>query len=1547
MGREALRQRTPLNLGNNIGWTIIPRISQDFYWVGGTGNWDDPTHWSFSSGGPSSGCLPSALDDVFFDANSFTGPGQSTTINVENAYCRSMDWTGATNMPSLAGPMNHNLRLGGSLTFIPAMRNDFEGAWFFESNQAGNTITAATQPFRFDLTFAGASGEWILQDSIYVDWNIFFNSGTLRTNDQAVDCNRFLSEAPTQRNLVLGHSHIYTSARDLRSAIWDVVADNLSLDAGTSTIESRGAYSNLFRHEGQGNIRYHRVIFNALEGRLFSLLEAPSPDVSFDSLFFFQEGFVSGNNTVDYWYLSPGYRYDFVSDVTQTIGTLDANGNCSEGFIYIQTSTLGYTTNFELATDQSFERLYLHGIRQQGIGQLTANNSLDGGGNTNWTFNAGGGRTLYWVGDAGDWNDRASWSISSGGPGGECIPTPIDDVIFDANSFGSDGAQVSDMLNRGGYCRDLRWEGGITQTPRFLPQNIYVHGSLFIASNLEWFVGNTYLSGSGDHTVRTGNVRLRGVLVDGSGTYTLTDALQAELISHIRGTLVTNDQDVTLEHFSANSIENPKRLVLGNTYLTLTGANNSIFTPTFSIYSQGMIIEPGTSTIEFTHPDAGMRVDYALDFHNILFSEPAGRALLRCEAPNFNRIDLYGDGTVDGFFTTDSLFCAPGKTYILSAAETLRINAFWQIIGNNCTPVELRSDVLGTLAQVSMPADATIIADFIQMRDIEAVGGADFRAGARSTDIDNSNRGWLFENAPEYTDTGFLGPDVALCFGEPVTLDAFSFSANESYRWQDGSTNATFEASQTGTYSVVVTFENSCIIRDTIKVVSAQDFRVELPDAPELCLGETLALEADIGIPDATYRWQDGSTSSSLIVAAAGTYTIEVTIGGCLDSDSTTVVANAFPDIELGVDQTGCAGESYTLQSGGPAETYRWQDGSTASTFTLSTSGTYWLEAANGGCASRDSVTFTLVDLGTVSLGADTTICGDFQNFTLQGPGLLGVSYEWQDGSQADTLQPFAPGTYWLEVSVDNCSARDSIQIRQEMVPDFGLQDEYFPCAGDTLLITPSASFDAYQWSDGETDELLVATAAGTYYLDGTLGECVFRDFLEIIPTPIPTIAPLGPDLSPCEGETITLTATTDLGNLQWQDGSTMTTLATSSSGTYWYLADNQGCIASDTIRITFTPGPELDLGSDLQLCAGETALLSTDTAAEELRWQDGSSGSEFEVTATGIYWLEATANGCSSRDSVAVNYVETSSLTLGADTTLCGAENYTLVAELTGANFTWQDGTVGPTFVANTSGSYAVRAELVGCTTADTIVLTFAEVPDLGLAERYTLCDGEELTLTASTGADYYRWSTGTEEPTLTVGAAGNYSLTAVFGECTTEASFTVAEGISTPLDLGPDTTICEKQTLVLAPPISSGVLRWPDGSIQPTFSVTEPGLIIASLEANGCSSQDTIQIAVQRCQAFQAYFPNAFSPNLDGRNDDFRPYIAPSVLVLDYELAIFDRWGAQVFRTEEVSTAWDGRRNGELMPSGVYIYFLRIHYRDDLGENREVLSGDLLLLR
>jgi gliding motility-associated-like protein len=86
---------------------------------------------------------------------------------------------------------------------------------------------------------------------------------------------------------------------------------------------------------------------------------------------------------------------------------------------------------------------------------------------------------------------------------------------------------------------------------------------------------------------------------------------------------------------------------------------------------------------------------------------------------------------------------------------------------------------------------------------------------------------------------------------------------------------------------------------------------------------------------------------------------------------------------------------------------------------------------------------------------------------------------------------------------------------------------------------------------------------------------------------------------------------------------------------------------------------------------------------------------------------------------------------------------------------------------------------------------------------------------------------------------------------------------------------------------------------------------------------------------------FPNAFTPNNDGKNDLFKILNATNLQA--YHLAIYSRWGQEVFETNDFSKGWDGKFNGRAQDQGVYVWFCDYHKN---GVHKES-KGTVTLLR
>ncbi len=98
----------------------------------------------------------------------------------------------------------------------------------------------------------------------------------------------------------------------------------------------------------------------------------------------------------------------------------------------------------------------------------------------------------------------------------------------------------------------------------------------------------------------------------------------------------------------------------------------------------------------------------------------------------------------------------------------------------------------------------------------------------------------------------------------------------------------------------------------------------------------------------------------------------------------------------------------------------------------------------------------------------------------------------------------------------------------------------------------------------------------------------------------------------------------------------------------------------------------------------------------------------------------------------------------------------------------------------------------------------------------------------------------------------------------------------------------------------------------------------------------------------ACNVYIPNAFSPNEDGFNDTFAPFLGVDCQLSAYQLRVYDRWGGLVFESAAPEEAWDGNQGTDPAAIGPYLYVLEYTFADANGEpEAEVASGVLNLLR
>ncbi len=839
-GGATFTANSSVDLGNNTGWVISSSGSKNYYWVGGTGNYNDLSKWSLTSGGAGGAGIPTANDHVFFDANSFSAAGQVVTIVGDasnNARAKNMDWTGATNNPTLAGLSAQTLRIHGSLTLIPNMGFTFAGPVYFAAVETGKTIQTSGIPLdKNDVFFDGEGGEWTLAEGLNLgSRTLHLLRGSLITNNQAVTAGAFDSYYTTARSLTLGSTQLTISGITTNAFIFR--GENFTFNAGVSTIRFTGTNA-VLNHEGYSGpgLVFNNVIFESGTGTssvfnssgTFNLLTFNSNGTvgggnTINSLsitgngilqnfvnvigtaVFNGNGTIQGSNTFGELVFSPGMAYTLTSGKTQTITSVfTANGTCSAS-ITIQSSSGVLPSTISKASGQvTINHCNLQLINATGGAAFLAENSLDLGGNTGWSFTVVP-QNLYWIGGTGNWNDITHWSATSGGTGGYCLPTQLDNVIFDQNSFSQTGqAMFINVANA--ECRDMNWSGAgfsPTFTSTSTTNTLRIYGSFALNQNMSFaFSGSVYFEGQTPtgppYTITSAGKSFNNeVYFNGAGgIWTLQDAFSIssnDLILNF-GTLNTNGKAVSIRRFISNN-NNIRALNMASSVFTISNNLSQAWYVTGANFS----LASGTSEIRFSSANGGLSSTGAstLNYNSILFQNAGGTSILKSNH-SFNSVvfnpfgtitdggtygnvvmniggqiqnnstygsaSFNGNTTISGNNTFNRLLLGQGSTCIFQSGDTQTLTGRFIIWGSAANPVTIQSSVPGTQATISKSA-GTVLGNYIHLKDMSAVGGATFNLYS-SNNLGN-NTGWNFL-AP----TSLALPGTTISPGAPVCYEA-------------------------------------------------------------------------------------------------------------------------------------------------------------------------------------------------------------------------------------------------------------------------------------------------------------------------------------------------------------------------------------------------------------------------------------------------------------------------------------------------------------------------------------------------------------------------------------------------------------------------------------------------------------------------------------------------------------------------------------------------------------------------------------------------------
>ncbi len=354
-------------------------------------------------------------------------------------------------------------------------------------------------------------------------------------------------------------------------------------------------------------------------------------------------------------------------------------------------------------------------------------------------------------------------------------------------------------------------------------------------------------------------------------------------------------------------------------------------------------------------------------------------------------------------------------------------------------------------------------------------------------------------------------------------------------------------------------------------------------------------------------------------------------------------------------------------------------------------------------------------------------------------------------------------------------------------------------------------------------------------------------------------------DVAICLGDCTTLTVTEGEEYI-WSTGDSTQNIEVCPDITTMYyitVVNSVGCPASDSVKVTVNPIPDAEFTSDTIICQGECVVLSA-TGGTSYLWSTGEDTPDITVCpyTSDSYWIIVSNEyNCFVSDTIDVEVVPypDNILIPYYDSIICKYSCIDLIAS-GGDTYLWNTGdtidTINVCPLVETK--YVVTAtKYPGCSTSDSVIIGVVPSPVIIHSNDTVICIGEEVILTAK-GADFYLWSTGSENDSIIVSPDTTtiYTVTgSLWNFCTNTDTIIVGVSPFPDAQVGPDTTICGGQCVEL---IASGGVNylWSTGDTTESI-ITCPSdtteYVVTVSDEYGCSKNDTALIQVKITPEFR----------------------------------------------------------------------------------------------
>ena len=330
----------------------------------------------------------------------------------------------------------------------------------------------------------------------------------------------------------------------------------------------------------------------------------------------------------------------------------------------------------------------------------------------------------------------------------------------------------------------------------------------------------------------------------------------------------------------------------------------------------------------------------------------------------------------------------------------------------------------------------------------------------------------------------------------------------------------------------------------------------------------------------------------------------------------------------------------------------------------------------------------------------------------------------------------------------------------------------------------------------------------------------------------------LGPDTSLCKGSEISLNGSLNFNDLSntWSTGDSSAVISVSQPGTYSVTSSNVCGTSSDTIVVTLsTPA---NLGSDQNICADDSTILSSPNPGSTFMWNNRATDESLIVKEAGIYSIVVTdPDGCVTTDTVFVT--QSLKVELPLDTSYCGGSALILDPGTGQGTYLWSTGSTNNVILTSNSGNYSVTyTDMLNCTSSDDVTVLSTTIPSASFSTNQVKQTAQFF------GATYlnakYFWSFGDgdtatiQNPTHVFNHGGTYLTTL---QITNDCGFNLSSKSLVIDDVVGVGEINSAATYEIYPNPTSGAvtIKIPNEEVHITIFSTDGKLVFSKKISNG----------------------------------------------------------------------------------------------------------------